>query len=254
MTTHVPNANITEPTTPLTPQLRSDLAYGRATGRSWQSLADEYGYDPGALRRATEVDPDFDAAQQYAELEVTRESEAIGLARLCALAASPDERIAMKAAELLVRHGWECRRNATRREVAAARSAHSCKKSDDDEGDRPGWITMRMPIQKQPSEAELCATRECINAEEATGRGPLAPRVPKVYLWGGKHITGQSIRPDESDRRVRVVKDSTVGVGMEDDIYWVVPADAVRWGPYCDDYRPEDQPPGDIWAAKQAQE
>ena len=55
-----------EPPCPLTPELRSDIAYRRAQGHPWEALGVTLRYDCNALRRACENDPDFAEAQDKA--------------------------------------------------------------------------------------------------------------------------------------------------------------------------------------------
>lgn len=247
------------PPGPLSPELRSDLAYGRACGRSWKALAGPLGYDPGALRRAAEADPQYAAALERAWAEVVRKCEAEGLARLRQIAAGDDQRLALKAAEALVRHGLALRRDQTRRavekeraeakvEAARQRAGRADDRGEDGAEPDDGWVTVRVPARVETHE-EMALRRDRRAVKESAGEGPLAPQVPEVYLWGGRHATGRCVEPDASDRRVRVVADCSVGVGSRGAVYWVVPAEAVPSIPGGDDYRPEDQPPGDVWAA-----
>jgi hypothetical protein len=221
-------------------------------------MAAELGHDPDALRRATEGDPEYAPALERAREEVAFKCEAEGLDRLRQLAAGEDRRLALKAAESLVRHGAAFRREQTRRAAEesragakreAARSRQRLEEVDDEPGD--GWVTMRLPVKRETHE-EMALRRDRGAVEGSAGQGPPAGEVPEVYLWGGKHSTGRSAEPDASDRRVRVVEDNSLGVGQRGSVYWVVPAEAVPWAPGGTDYRPEDQPPGDIWAARPA--
>ena len=244
---------LSEPPCPLTPELRSDLAFGRACGRSWKGLAEGRGHDPDALRRAAESDPEFAGALERAREEVALKCEAEGLARLQQIAASRDERVALKAAESLVRYGLALRRERTRLAIEELRAevkreaARARRRESDEEGEGDGWVTMRVPVRREAPE-EMALRRDIAAVEGSAGEGPLAREVPEVYLWGGKHCTGRSVEPDASDRRVRVVEDNSVGFGQRGPVYWVVPEGAVPSLPGGDGYRPEDQPSPDIWA------
>src|SRR5262245_16084502 len=75
-----------EPPCPLPPELRSDIAYRRASGHPWDAIGVSLRYSPDALRRATENDPEFAAAQEKAWTAVTWEGQADGMRRLRQLA------------------------------------------------------------------------------------------------------------------------------------------------------------------------
>jgi hypothetical protein len=111
-----------DPSGPLSPDLRSEIAYFRARGRSWEDLAGVFKCDPGALRRATEKDPAFAAEQKRAWDEVAWEAEAESLQRLRQVAAGTGER-ATRVAEALVKYAHERRRDKTRLAIEKMRTA-----------------------------------------------------------------------------------------------------------------------------------
>src|ERR1700712_3936838 len=111
-----------EPPCPLTPELRSDIAFRRAQGHAWLALGVSLHYDCDALRRATENDPDFAAAQEKAWAEATWEGEAEAMHRLRGLVNSSDDAQAMQASEVLVRYARERRRDDTRLAVEKLRA------------------------------------------------------------------------------------------------------------------------------------
>ena len=218
-----------QPPCPLPPDLRSDLAYRRACGRSWASMADALGYHPDALRRATENDPEFPAAQERAWAEVAWEGQADGLRRLRQAANGSDEDRALKAAEILVKYATERRRDDTRITVEKIRAevahervearveAHRAKVV---EPAFPAWPPF--PPEVKETEDERIARVERESAEKASNPPPKT----EVYLWGGKHDIGQCLDPDESDVKVRVVPDWSAGRHDRHIIYWVVPETA----------------------------
>ena len=99
-----------DPPLPLAPNLRADIARHRAEGRSWGAVGAALKFDPGALRRACEADPTFPAALDAAVEEAEREAELRALARLKRLTASDDERVALKASEVIVKYALQQRR------------------------------------------------------------------------------------------------------------------------------------------------
>jgi hypothetical protein len=102
-----------DPSAPMTPQLRSAIAYRRAHGRSWEELAGDLKCDPDALRYAAEADPEFAAAQERAWTAAAWEGEADGMRRLRKVAAGEGES-ATRAAMILFKYAHERRRDATR--------------------------------------------------------------------------------------------------------------------------------------------
>ena len=214
-------AAFAEPPCPLTPELRSDIAYRRAHGHPWDAIGVTMHYAPDALRRATENDPEFDAVQDRAWAEATWEGQADGMRRLRALANGCDDAQALKAAEVLVKFAAEQRRNDTRLAVEKLRAetrlaveAARLERRAVGEAEVP-WVMPPQPAPETEEEREKRFARE--HAERAA-----VPRA-EVYLWGGKHRLGMSHGPDETDARVRVKVDYSCGVGGRSEIYWVVP-------------------------------
>ena len=111
-----------EPPSPLTPELRSDIAYRRAQGHSWDAIGVVFHYHSDALRRAAEGDPEYAAAQEKARAEAAWEGEADGLCRLRLLADGADDGRALAAAEVLVKYARERRRDDTRLAVERLRA------------------------------------------------------------------------------------------------------------------------------------
>ena len=205
-----------EPPCPLTPELRSDIAYRRAHGHPWDALGVTLHYHSDALRRACENDPDFAAAQAKAWEEATWEGQADGMSRLRRLVNGEDEGRALRAAEVLLKYAAEQRRDETRLAVE------------------------KMRAEAQQARAAAQQAKRVAKMEEPAPAGPVivgwvpAPETDaerqaepdaEVYLWGGKHPTGQSIQPDDSDAPVRVFADWSCGVGGKRcPVYWVAPA------------------------------
>ena len=212
------------PPCPLPPELRSDIAYRRAQGSSWDAVGVVFKYHPDALRRAAENDPAFAAAQERAWAEVAWEGEADGMRRLRFLANGCDDDRAARAAEVLVKYARERRRDDTR--LAAERIKSDTKlaveaaKTERNEPAEPEECPPPAP-KPQPESAEARAARLYReHAAEAAQPGA------EVYLWGGKHPTGQCVGPDETDTRVRLVPDWSCGRGSRMIVYWVVPESA----------------------------
>lgn len=112
-----------EPSNPLTPDdLRAEVAYLRAEGRSWDEVAKSVGRDAAELRRATRRDPHFAAELEHARSEAEQDAEAALLARLRRLVASDDPEQAVRAVNLLTRHLAGKRRDETRRAVERSRA------------------------------------------------------------------------------------------------------------------------------------
>ena len=214
-----------EPPCPLAPALRSDVADRRAEGHPWATIGVALRYHPDALRRAAEGDPDFPAALERAWAAATCEGEADAMRRLRRLLDDDDPKVALHAAEVLMKYGRERRRDDTRlavervradAQVAKAAARRAPAKTEVDEG---GWVAPPTePIPK--TEAGWQALRE-----RADAAGAATEECPKVYLWGGTHPLGRSIPPDAADVPVRVRADYSVGGGG---VYWVVPHDAPR--------------------------
>ena len=226
-----PASTFNSPPCPLTPELRSDIAYRRAHGHSWDAIGVTLHFHSDALRRASENDPDFAAAQERAWTTATWEGQADGMARLRLMVNGCDDDRALKAAEVLVKYASERRRDDTRlavekmrAEAQVARAAARAKAdAPREEPARPvivGWV----PAPETDAERQKRFARE--HAERATE--PDA----EVFLWGGKHPTGRSVAPDDSDTPVRVYADWSCGVGGKRcPVYWVAPAAAkVRGG------------------------
>ncbi len=209
-----------EPPCPLTPELRSDLAYRRAQGETWHSLGVVFRYHSDALRRAAENDPEFAAAQERAWEEAIWEGQADGMRRLRFLANASDDDKALRAAEILVKYAAEQRRNDTRLAVERLRSETRLEAERSKTARRasePEPEVRYLPPQPAPETDE---ERQERFAREHAERAA-APKA-EVYLWGGKHPLGRSDGPDESDRRVRVKADWSCGLGSRGVVYWVV--------------------------------
>ena len=232
------------PPCPLPPELRSDIAYRRAHAHPWDALGVTLHYHPDALRRACENDPDFAAAQARAWEEATWEGQADGMNRLRRLANGEDDGRALKASEVLLKYAAEQRRDATRLAVekmraeahrarAAAQQAKAeAKRAPKEEEPAGRVIVSYVPATETDAERQARFARE--HAERA------AEPEAEVYLWGGTHPTGISVRPDASDVPYRVFADWSCGCGPKSVIYWVAPAGAkVRGG--CNLF-PEDNP------------
>ena len=233
-----------EPPCPLPPDLRSDIAYRRAHGSSWDAVGTVLRYHSDALRRACENDPDFAAAQERAWAEAAWEGQADGLRRLRLLVNGEDDGRALKAAEVLLKYAAERRRDATRLAIerlradaqqarAAAQQAKAeAKRAPREEEPAGPVIVGYMPAPETDAERQARFARE--HAERA------AEPAAEVYLWGGKHPTGISVRPDDSDVPVRVFADWSCGCGPKSVIYWVAPAGAKVRG--SGNLVPEDNP------------
>ena len=210
-----------EPPCPLTPELRSDIAYRRAGGSPWEALGAMFRYDCAALRRACENDPDFAAAQEKAWAQVTWEGEADGMRRLRMLANhSSDDDKALKASEVLVKYARERRRDDTRLACEKLRSetrlAVEAARAERSAAPREPEVVWMPPLPKPETEEERQARFERENAEDA------AKPKAYVYIWGGKHPLGRCHAPDETDTRVRLEYDASCGEGARGIVYWVV--------------------------------
>jgi len=213
-----------EPPCPLTPELRSDIAYRRAQGHPWDALGVTLHYSPDALRRACENDPDFAEAQEKAWAQVTWEGEADGMRRLRTLANhSDDDAKALKASEVLVKYARERRRDDTRLACEklraetrlAAEAARAERRAAQPEAE-VAWPRPQFPAPETEEERRKRFDRE--HAERA------AQPEAEGYVWGGKHRIGRSHLPDETDTRVRLKDDRSCGVGQRHGlIFWVVP-------------------------------
>ena len=242
-------AAFADPPCPLPPALRSDIAYRRAHGHSWDALGVTLRYHPDALRRACEADPEFAAAQDKALAEAAWEGQADGLCRLRLLANGADDGRALHAAEVLLKYAAERRRDDTRLAVerlradaqvarAAARAPAGAAREEPAGPVIVGWVAA----------PETDAERQARFAREHAARA--AEPAAEVFLWGGKHPTGRSVAPDDSDTPVRVYADWSCGVGGKRcPVYWVAPAAAkVRGGCILDpednaDLTPAGRPP-----------
>lgn len=213
-----------EPPCPLTPELRSDLAYRRAAGYAWVALAATLHYDPDALRRAAENDPEFAAAQEKAWAQAAWEGEADAMRRLRRMLYEDDPDKSFKAAEVLVKYAREHRRDDTRIAVEQMRTDVQKAKIESKialaaEASRLAEPAPYQPcVYPVPTEAEYAEMRETAAIEGST-----KPGSPHVYLWGGRHDIGRSVAPDESDLKVRVIEDWSAGCGARGVIYWVIP-------------------------------
>jgi len=112
MTARTDSAPLPAPPSPLPPDRRADIAYRRARGASWEAIGAAFRYDPDALRRLLADDAAFALSLEAAEAAAVRETELKALQRLNRLTDSDDERIAVRAAAVLVRYARERRREA----------------------------------------------------------------------------------------------------------------------------------------------
>jgi hypothetical protein len=216
--------SFTDPSCPLSPELRSDLAYRRARGRTWDDLGQALGCNPDALRRAAENDPEFAAAAKRARKDAWHEGQADGLRRLRAQANGSDEDQALRASKILVQYAAEREERETRLKIERIRaktrlaveelraSARAAKAAA---GEGEVWVE---PIRPAPETEEERQKRFAHEHAERAAR-PEA----EVYIWGGKHSLGRCIGPDESDIRVRIRPDWSCGLGERGTVYWVVP-------------------------------
>ncbi len=242
-----PREPLPEPPHPLTPELRSDLAYRLACGYSWNALGGALHCDPDALRRAAENDPEFPAAQERAWAQATWEGEADAMVRLRRMLYEDDPDKSFKAAEVLVKYARERRRDDTRIAVEKLRTeaAHvraEARAAQHAPAPEPAWPPFP-PVVKE-TEDERIARVERESTEAASNPPPSA----EVYLWGGKHHIGQCVEPDESDVKVRVVPDWSAGCGSRMTIYWVVPTTAHERCRGTGIYFTEDNP--EPWTAQ----
>lgn len=107
-----PSVPLPAPPLPLPPELRSDVADRRARGAAWEEVGAALRFDPDALRRACTADPAFGADFEAAWDGVMREAEAVAVRRLRRLAESDDPKVALRAAEALMRCARAHRRGA----------------------------------------------------------------------------------------------------------------------------------------------
>jgi hypothetical protein len=224
-----------DPPCPLPPELRSDVAYRRACGHPWDAIGLSVHYDPDALRRATENDPEFAAVQEKAWAEATWEGQADGMRRLRLLANGSDDAKALKAAKILVDYAAERLRNEThvaveriraeaRLAVEQARAeARVAVEQARAERRAAGAEEVRVPPApvKPETDEERAVRVAWETAEDAVEQSQKAR--PDVYIWGGKHSLGREVGPDESDTRVRIKPDWSCGLGGRHVVYWVVP-------------------------------
>ena len=117
-----PLAPLPGPPLPLSSEVSSSAAYRRASGESWEQVGAALRFDPDALRRAAEADPLFAARFEQAWAEEVRAAEAAALRRLRKLTDSEDERVALRASEVLVRYAVEGRRAEAKRPPTAPRT------------------------------------------------------------------------------------------------------------------------------------
>ncbi len=205
----------TEPPCPLTPELRSDIAYKRAHGHPWEAVGVTLNYNSDALRRATENDPEYAAVQEKAWADATFEGEAHAMGRLRLMVSCDDEDRALRAAEVLVKYARERRRDDTRLAVEKLRAE-----------------TQRAKAEVKTARAEHPAERELTRWEKAPDETPAqrdqrdaegaARPTAEVYVWGGKHPLERCFEPDASDERVRLITDYSLSRGGSNVVYWVV--------------------------------
>lgn len=214
-----------EPPCPLTPALRSDIASRRAEGHPWSTIGVALGHHSDALRRAAEDDPDFPAALERAWADATWEGEADAMRRLRRLLNEDDPKIALHAAEVLVKYARERRRDDTRLAVERMKGkAQVAKAAARAKATEPAWVAPpnRNPLPK--TEAEWEVLRERIDTDRAAEsvETPGEYMSPRTFLWGGKHPLGRSCPPDGADVPMRVRADHSIAGGV---VYWVVPHD-----------------------------
>lgn len=107
--------------TSLSAEVRSDVAYRRARGAAWEKIGEQLKFDPDALRRAADADLLYAAQLDKERAEVVDEAEAEALQRLRKLTQSPDDKVGLRAAVVIVRYVTECRR-AERRKPPSPRT------------------------------------------------------------------------------------------------------------------------------------
>ena len=178
----------TEPLCPLTPELRSDIAYRRAQGVTWEAVAAHLSCNADAIRRATENDPAFAEVQEKAWAQATFEADADGMRRLRVLVNnSQDDATVLRAAEVLVKFARERRRDESRiaveriradvqRAKLDARAAelaakHAATSTEDN------WSPPKPPRTVNPARDAQVSLEKSQEPQAA------------AYLWGGKHTS-----------------------------------------------------------------
>ncbi len=238
-----------EPPNPLTPELRSEIAYRRAQGHRWEAIGCALRYSSEALRRLVEADPEFGAVQEKAWAEATWEGEAAAMSRL-RLMLNGDDKYALQAAEILVKYARERRRDDTRIAVEKLRTEAVHVRAESRAAQRAPVAEPAFPAWPPfPPEVKETEDERIVRMEREAAENAVKPPFPaEVYLWGGKHHIGQCLEPDESDIKVRVVPDWSAGRLDRMIIYWVVPETARERCRGTGIYFTEDNP--EPWAAQ----
>jgi hypothetical protein len=218
-----PNPLPYDPSTPMTPELRSDIAYRRANGWSWKDLAGVLQCDADALRRVTENDPEYAPAQERAWAAVTWEGDADAMRRLRQMVEGGDSERALRAAEVLVKYAQERRHDETRLAIEKLRAETRLAV----ETLRTERAALKQPKDPEPRYAPMLPYPETEEEQQKRFEREHAERAAQpeayVYIWGGKHPMGRCIAPDETDTRVRVKADWSCGTGKRGTVFWIVP-------------------------------
>lgn len=112
---------------PLPPELIAEVARRRADGRSWAAVGGALRLDAGALQGACAADPRVAPALAEAEEAAVREAELRALKRLSRLTESENERVALRASEVLLRYARERRQEQAEAKAVEAPKAAEVK-------------------------------------------------------------------------------------------------------------------------------
>lgn len=229
----------------------------RARGRSWDEAAASVEWESFDLQRACRGNPKFEALLAQIQRELVDDGQAEGLHRLRALVRDKNEKIALRAAEVLVKNAQQERECEARLEIERRR----CEARVEVARLRAGAAGVKAEPEPEPHteltdedyaryEAVLWRSHEWHVKEALEGRIPSYPsaRESEVWVFGGQHEFGGHA-PGAGDTRVILRADHSVPGRV---IVWALtaaqhmrlmsrlPSDPARAAPV-----PPDPPPGD---------
>jgi hypothetical protein len=220
------------PDTSLGEDLLADVVHWRARGYSWDETAAKIEWDVNDLRRVCRHDPDYKPALKLAESEYWHESQGAGMRKLREQINDKDPKTATRAAQIVLNHMVELDTNKTKVQIerirAEARIACAQAKGgqpveENQERESDGGVPPKKLTAEEQEHPIFWTAEErakfAVNADEAIARAAdrWVDGRAEVYFWGGCHVLGRELEPDETDTPIYLSPDTSIPGRV---IYW----------------------------------